>query len=82
MRLHSQFHRQNKIYDFISFTNTRSRASHSNFFEFLNNNFFLNIKKIGKMLHFFVCIVFILLERDRKRKITNVTVYAIQYPTK
>ena len=66
MHLRLQFHRYHKINDFISFTTTRSRTSHSNFFEFLNNKILKNIKKCFLNVTFFrLCCVF-LVERDRK----------------
>ena len=68
MHLCLQFHRWNKIVDFISFANAKSRASHSEFFAFLNNKILKYIEKKLKMLRFFVCVVFFLLEIDRKRK--------------
>ena len=37
MHLLLQFHRENKIYDFISFTKTRSSAPQFKFFELLKN---------------------------------------------
>ena len=67
-----QFHRYNKIDDFISFTNTRSRTSRPQFFEFLKNKireanqiFFLKKNKI-----FFTYFLFVLHVFTRKRSKT------------
>ena len=73
--LRLQFHRQNKMYDFISFTNTRSRASHSQIFEFLNNKIVKNIfKKTFENVTFFGCVLLFHWKEIENENTTNVTV--------
>ena len=56
-----QFHRQNKIDDFISFTNTWSRDHHSEFFEFLKNKYFRSKSVFfGQKITFFAYYLFVL----------------------
>ena len=42
-------------------------GAHSQYFEFLNNNFFLIFYKFrGKMFHFFLCVMFFYLKEIQK----------------
>ena len=82
-----QFHSYNKIYDFISFTNTRSRASHSQFFEFLKNKNLRTKSKIFSSKNRICCIFFFVLhvfywKEIENAKTTNATILGIQFPTK
>ena len=59
MHLLLQFHRYNKIYNFISFTKTRRRAQKFQFFNFLKNKMRENVKNlIFKILHLFFVFFF------------------------
>ena len=65
-----EFHRYNKIYIFISFTKTKSRAQKSLFLKFLKNkmqkNIFKKILTFKFFVQLFVCFIFLLLETDGK----------------
>ena len=66
MQLVLQFHRYNKIYDFISFTKTRKREKSFVFFNFWKIKCMKRFEFIFSNFHSIIIIIF-LLETDEKR---------------
>ena len=82
-----QFHRYNKIYDFISFTKTRSRAPPCQFLNYCKRKFKkVFIKNLFQILRFHINCLFVLCcfywKQMENGKTKTVAVSAIQFPIK